>query len=289
VQAQVTVEVTQTQDQFLQGEALPVAVRVVNRSGQTLSLGAEPDWLTFSLEGREGTVVPKIGDVPVVGEFNLESSQVAVKHVDLGPYFMLSDPGRYGIVASVKIRDWGHQVDSRPKFFDIIDGAKLWEQEVGIPPSPDKAGAMPEVRRYILQQANYIRGQLRLYLRVTDAYGRPIKVSSLGQLLSFSRPQPQVDKLSHLHVLYQSGPSTFSYTVFDLNGEVLTHQTYDYLEARPRLTLDDDGNVNVAGGSRRIAANDVPPPSPEVLEKSLKAPEQPPVPAQTNSAKAKKK
>ena len=289
VQAQVTVEVTQTQDQFLQGEALQVAVRIVNRSGQTLSLGAEPDWLTFSLEGREGTVVPKTGDVPVVGEFSLESSQVAVKHVDLGPYFMLSDPGRYGIVASVKIRDWGHQVDSRPKYFDIIDGAKLWEQEVGVPQSSNKPGTMPEVRRYVLQQANYIRGQLRLYLRVTDAYGRPIKVSSLGPLLSFSRPQPQVDKLSHLHVLYQNGPTTFSYSAFNLDGEVLTHQTYDYLEARPRLTLDDDGNVSVVGGARRIAANDVPPPTAEELEKSSKQPELPPAPAQTNSAKAKKK
>lgn len=287
VQAQVTIEVTQTQDQFLQGEALPVAVRIVNRSGQAIQLGAETDWLTFSLEGREGTVVPKIGDAPVVGEFTLESSQVAIKHVDLGPYFMLSAIGRYGIVASVKIRDWGRQVDSLPKYFDIIDGAKLWEQDVGIPQPSDKPNASPEVRTYVLQQANYIRGQLRLYLRVTDASGRAIRVSSLGPLLSFSHPQPQVDKLSHLHVLFQSGPSTFSYTVFDLNGDILKHQTFDYLDARPRLKLDDDGNVNVSGGARRVAANDVPPPTPEELEKASSPPPVP-APAQTNSTKAPK-
>src|SRR3974390_1198200 len=109
VQAQVTVEVTLPQDQFLQGESLPVAVRIENRSGQTLRPGEGQCWLTFSLEGREGQVVPKVGDVPVEGEFMLESSQVAIKHVDLAPYFSLSDAGRYGIVASVKIRDWGHQ------------------------------------------------------------------------------------------------------------------------------------------------------------------------------------
>jgi len=140
VQAQVTVEVTLPQEQFLQGESLPVAVRIENRSGQTLRLGEGQDWLTFSLEGRDGEVVPKLEDVPVEGEFTLESSQVAVKYVDLAPYFTLSGPGHFGIVAAVKIRDWGRQLESRPKYFDIVDGSKLWEQVVGVPESGDTAG-----------------------------------------------------------------------------------------------------------------------------------------------------
>ena len=273
------------------GEPLQVAVRIVNRSGQTLRLGEGQDWLTFSLEGREGQAVPKSGDVPVEGEFLLESSQVAIKHVDLAPYFSLSGPGRYGIVAAVKIKDWGHQVESRPKYFDIIDGSKLWEQVVGVPEAADKTSTMPEVRRYILQQANYIKGQLRLYMRVTDDYGRAIRVFNMGPMLSFSRPEPQVDKLSHLHVLYQNGPGSYSYTIFNLDGQVLTHQTYEYLATRPRLKLDDDGNVMVAGGSRRVAANDVPAPTREELEQATKLADNPPTPppAQTNSAKAKKK
>ena len=39
VSAQVTVEVTQDQDQFLPGESMPTAVRITNRSGQSLRLG----------------------------------------------------------------------------------------------------------------------------------------------------------------------------------------------------------------------------------------------------------
>jgi hypothetical protein len=221
----------------------------------------------------------------------LESSQVAIKHVDLAPYFTVSGPGRYGIVAAVKIRDWGSQLESRTKYFDVVDGSKLWEQVVGVPEAADKASTMPEVRRYILQQANYIKGQLRLYLRVTDAYGRAIRVFNMGPMLSFSRPEPQVDKLSHLHVLYQKGPGSYSYTVFDLDGKILTHQIYEYLATRPRLKLDDDGSVTVAGGSRKVAANDVPTPTAEELEKATKLADNPPTPppAQTNSAKAKKK
>jgi hypothetical protein len=73
--AQVTVEVTMAQEQFLPGEALPVAVKITNRSGQLLHLGTEANWLTFSVESADGFVVIKNSEVPVLGEFELESSQ----------------------------------------------------------------------------------------------------------------------------------------------------------------------------------------------------------------------
>ncbi len=263
--AQVTVEVTQEQDQFLQGEALPVAVRITNRSGQSLELGAEPDWLSFVIQSREGKVVANTGDVPVVGEFTLESSHVATKHVNLAPYFTVTEPGRYEILATVKIRAWGREIESPPRAFDIIEGAKLWEQEVGIPPT-NAAGGLPELRKFILQQANYIKGQLRLYLRVTDSYGKVLRVCSLGPLVSFGRPEPQVDKLSQLHVLYQNGASTFSYTVFNSSGDMLIRQTYLYLDTRPHLRMDDDGNILVQGGTRKVTVSDFPPPKPEDFE-----------------------
>jgi hypothetical protein len=262
VSAQVTVEVTQDQDQFLQGEALPVAVRITNRSGEPLHLGADADWLTFSIESRDAFVVPKNGEAPVAGEFVLESSKVAIKRVDLAPYFNLPQPGRYGIVANVHIKDWNRDVTSPPRYFNVIEGAKFWEQEVGVPNPAAAGNAPPEVRKYMLQQVNYIKGQLRLYLRLTDGYGRTLRVFPIGPMVSFGRPDPQVDRLSRLHVLYQNGAYSFSYTIFNLNGDVVTHQTYDYISTRPRLRTDDDGNISVIGGTRRITDNDVPPPDP---------------------------
>jgi hypothetical protein len=37
------------------------------------------------------------------------------------------------------------------------------------------------------------------------------------------------------------------------------HQTYDYSTTRPRIKADDDRNLKVVGGLRRLAADDVPP------------------------------
>jgi hypothetical protein len=257
--AQVSVELTQDQDQFLPGEALPLAVRVTNRSGQTLSLGAEDDWLTFSVQNREGGVVPKLGEVPVTGEFQLESSKVATKRVDLAPYFSFSQPGRYLVQATVKIRNWDHDITSPPRAFDVIEGAKLWEQEVGVPGTSGVSNSAPEVHKYILQQANYIRGQIRLYLRVVAPNGKNLRVISVGQMLSFSHPEPQTDKLSNLHLLYQSGPHTFSYLIYSPEGEMVGRQTYEFGNARPRLRVEEDGTVDVVGGLRRLMSSDFPP------------------------------
>jgi hypothetical protein len=257
---QVTVDVTQEQQQFLAGETLTAAVRITNLSGQDLQLGAEDDWLTFALESREGVVVPKLGEAPVAGTFVLPSSKVAIKRVDLAPYFLLSHPGTYQIVATVHIRGWSRELTSPPKSFDLIQGVKIWEREVGVPKAPGSTSTEPEIRRYTLQQANYLRGQIRLYLRVTDFYGKPIRVFALGPMVSFGRPEQQVDRFSNLHVLCQDGASSFSYTECNLDGEVTARRTYDYADSRPRLRADEDGNVVVVGGTRRIAANDVPPP-----------------------------
>lgn len=264
--AQVSVEITQEQDQFLPGEAILTAVRITNRSGQALKLGAEDNWLTFSVESGEREVVPKTGDVPVKGEFELPSSKVATKRVDLAPYFSATIPGSYSVTASLKIKDWDREITSPPKKFNIIQGAKLWEQEIGVPGTTGPNNPTPEVRRYILQQAHYLKNQLRLYLRLTDGTGGKVfRVFAIGPTVSFGQPQPQVDRASNLHVLYQDRPHSFTYIVFNPDGDVVLRQTYDFMTTRPRLQPDGDGKISVAGGIRRVTPSDVPPPKPEEL------------------------
>src|SRR5258706_10232619 len=179
IAAQVAAEVTFEQEQFLGGEALPAAVRITNRSGQTLHFGSEPDWLTFLVESRDGFIVVKTGEVPVLGEFTLESSKVATRHVDLAPYFAISHPGRYNVTATVRVKTWDTTLTTKPKSFDVVQGAKLWSQDFGVPTAAGATNQLPEVRKYTLQQANYLRTQLRLYLRLTDAAeSKVIKVFS---------------------------------------------------------------------------------------------------------------
>ena len=258
--AQVSVEVSLDQDQFLASETLQAAVRITNRSGQSLQLGEDADWLTFSVEARDGFVVSKSGEIPVTGEFALDSSKIATKRVDLAPYFNLTKSGRYTVFATVRIKQWDKQYGSKPKSFDIIQGARLWEQEVGLPLAAGAGNQQPEVRKYILQQANYLK-RLRLYVRLTDASeAKVFKVFAIGPIVSFDRPEPQVDKFSNLHVLYQTGAHVFSYTVINPAGEVIVRQTHDITNTHPRLQVGPTGSFVVVGGMRRPAASDLPVP-----------------------------
>jgi len=256
LRAQVSVEVVfeQDQDQFLRGEAIKAGVRITNLSGRTLHFGEDDDWLTFTVQSREGSVVARVSDVPVRGGFNVESASRATRKVNIQPYFNLNQTGGYAVVANVRIKEWNQAKKTEPKSFYVIEGAKLWEQDFGVvnAKSVEATNTPPEVRKYTLQQVNYLKDHLRLYLRVSDQTGaRIFNTVPVGQILSFSHPEPQIDKSSNLHLIYQSWAKVYSYSVFSPDGELVKRETYDYIATRPRLQVDKDGLVGVVGGVKR--------------------------------------
>lgn len=257
--AQVSVEVVTDQDQFLPSESVPVAVKITNRSGQPLHLGEEANWLTFDVEAADGFIVVKKAEVPVAGGFDVGSSQVATKRVDLKPYFNLTRPGRYHVVATLRIKGWGVEMTSPTKFFDVISGVKLWSQDFGMPAAAGTTNSAPEVRKYTLEKANYLRSQLRLYVEVSDgSESHVFNVVSLGKMVAFNEPEAQLDRFSNLHILWQSGASFFTYAVVNPDGGLAKQEIYDYVTARPRLTMNDDGTVAVFGGVRRLNPGEMP-------------------------------
>jgi len=256
VQAQLTVQLSLDQEQFLPNESIRLAVKITNTSGQQLHLGADQSWLTFSAESEDGSIVSKLGEVPVVDEFDVESSQIATKHVNIQPYFQLSQPGRYKITATVFIKDWSKSFNSLPIHFDIINGAELWSQNFGVVTT---ASEPPEARKYSLVEANYLRKQLQLYAQISSGDGsRIFKVSTLGPLVSFSAPEAQVDRTNQLHVLWQMGAQAFCYAVVNPDGTVQSRDIYDNFNSRPRLKIDGEGQVLVVGGVRRLRPSEIP-------------------------------
>lgn len=254
--AQVTVTVLLDQEQFLRDESLPVKVRIVNSSGQRLSLGRESDWLSFEIVDEHNRAVRRTGPLPPAGSFALDSGKVATLRTDLMPYFDLSDVGRYSVNAAVKILQLEQTFTSPPTPFTIVKGTPLWEREFGVP-----SAGVPEVRKYALQQATFLK-QLRLYVRLTNPEeSKVFRVVPLGPLVSFSKPEAQLDKSCNLHVLFQSGARHFLFQIIAPDGELIIRQTYEYTDSRPTLRAGPQGTVQVAGGRRRVLLSDLPPPA----------------------------
>ena len=281
--AQVSVEVRMEQVEFVSKEAMPISVRIVNHSGQTLHFGKDPDWLVFSIEAADGHVVNQLANVPVEGEFDLPSSKVAIKKVDVAPYFNLNRFGRYVLHATVKMKDWQVEISNeKPALFEITPGTRMWEQTFGLPPADGESHAKPELRKYILQQVNYTH-QMKLYLRITDPLeSEVIKVLPIGPMVSFSRPDTMLDQHSNLHLIYQCGARLYNYSVVAPDGTLLIRQAFDVTSTRPHLRVDERGHLGVVDGARRLTSEDVPPtPDP-------RAPAPAPAPAPPNESKPPK-
>jgi hypothetical protein len=259
--AQVEVSLKPNQGAYLKGEDITIAVQISNFSGRTLKLGEQADWIRFGVESLDGLVVNRLGEAPESGEFKLETALRGTLHYNIQPLFDLTEAGRYRITASVRIGN-DEEVVSNQTHFDIINGARLWEREVGVPSSDGKT--TEDRRRFIVQQANYLRS-IRLYVRVTDSSeSHTYKVLPLGGTISVGRPQFVIDRKSRLHLLHQLGIDDFAYHVITTDGAIVIRQVHTYTDRRPDLRVNPEGEVAVIGGMRKITASDFPPVEPLV-------------------------
>lgn len=255
----ISVEVSFEQTAYLPHESTVAKVRITNFSGQTLVLGKDADWLKFIIEGNRGFVVPQLRPLAVQDEFKLESAKVATKYVDLAPFYDLSKPGHYNVIALVRIPQFQTTVESERVSFDLVRGSKVWEQDFGLP-QREGVEAEGEVRKYALIQTIH-QDRLQVYVRVSNASETKVyRVFALGPMVSVSRLQPQLDRFSNLHLLYQTGSKRFLYSVVNPDGILIARETYEISDSRPMLRSGQDGRLRVTGGTRRVMPTDIPPP-----------------------------
>ncbi len=256
---QVTVEVALDQESYLPHERCLAEIRITNFSGRTLKFSAAADWFDLTVESYDGYFVERLAPVPPAEPLEIPNAARGIRRVDLAPAFDLSKPGRYFAIASVRVPEINQDVTSSRDAFNIMSGVKLWEQAFGVPGGDP--GKPPAVRRYALLQTND-RKRLALYARVTNEQeSRVLRVFPLGRLLSFSKPEAQVDRLGKLHALFQTGAKQYTYCVVDCDGSLMVRRMYQISDTHPGLRLAEGGKIKVVGGFRLKSSYDIPPPS----------------------------
>ncbi|MEE2946942.1 MAG: hypothetical protein VX392_01365 [Verrucomicrobiota bacterium] len=258
-QAQVKMTLEMGKKRFLPRESMPVQLKIVNFSGQTLMFGEDDHWLQLNIQTETGEEITPIADPPPVkGRFTVESSIRATKEIDIAPYYALEQAGRYTLTAKVAIRQWGKQFDAKPVKFDVTNGTVLWEQAFGLPlRKGDPPGQPRQIRRYVLQQAKRLKA-MSLYARVDDGPGgRVHRVMPVCAMVSFNLPKAQVDPKGNLHVLCQSGGREYNYSVIDPDGQLKVRRHYLIAASRPRLDFKN-GEIIVVGGFKLTRPDDLP-------------------------------
>ncbi len=257
--AQVTVEVALEQDSYLPQEQCMAEIRITNFSGRTLRFGPGSEWFDLTVESYDGYFVERLAVVPPAEPLDIPNASRGIRRVDLAPAFDLSKPGRYFVIASVQVAELNREITSARDAFNIMSGVRLWDQSFGVPGGDP--GKPPEVRHYTLLQTND-RKRLALYVRVSkEQEARVIRVFPLGRLLSFSKPEAQVDRLAKLHVLFQTGAKQYTYCVVAYDGTLAVRQTYQISDTHPGLRLVEGGEIKVVGGFRLKSSYDIPPPA----------------------------
>jgi len=290
---QVTVETVFEHEQYLANERMRVGVRITNFSGQTLRLGASPDWLDLMVETEGGELVSQQSAPPIVEPFEVPSSSRATRWVDLIPHYDVGHVGQYKVTPTVRLAELGQTVTGKPANVQVTGGARIWEQDFGVRLDSGSGGF--EVRRYALIQAMNQK-TVTLYVRVSDQQEtRVFNVIPIGPVLAFSRPEAQVDHSGLLHILSQTSARQFTYCVISPSGEVTVRQAHRYTNSRPALRAKEDGSVMVRGGIRHNAPSDIPPPTNESVQPIAPPPAAPPPapaekkPDSTGKETAKKK
>jgi hypothetical protein len=258
----ISVEISLNQNQYLPDEDAILSVDVMNRSGQLVEFGADPNWISFSIQNDDNTIASSTGVVPTEGPFSLLTGQMGTKRFNLTPYFVFRQTGRYKVTATVRVPKWNLEVASKPVTFVVMNGVPMPgvpELTFGVPQSG--SNSVPEVRRYTLIRSSY-QSEPRLYFRLSDESGvRTIRSYMLGLVVTFAKPEVMLDSKCNFHALYQSYARTFSYFVINPEGVMLARQTYEYTQSRPVLRIDSEGRVYVSGGVRRVTSADWPKPT----------------------------
>jgi hypothetical protein len=252
--AQVDVKLEFDQSQFLAAETAPVTLRIANFTGGPLKLGDRPGWLQFSVENVNGTVVSRLSDVEETGSFVLKPSTRGTMRFDLTPLFKLDQIGRYTVTATVVTGGADNHVVSAPAEFEIMRGVTLWEREFGVTGSPGIR------RKYVVQQANYLK-RARIYACITDVSGGvTYKVVPLGTVVSFNPPQMSLDAQNRLNVLHQYGADDYLHHRIDADGAISVRNIYGSRSGRPELGVNDEGDVAVINAKRKPGPGDIPGP-----------------------------
>lgn len=244
--AQITVDLSIRRTIFVAYEPLLATVRITNLSGNRLLLADVEGrkWFGFQIETLDGRPIPPTDPNYEVDPIQIGTGESITRTVNLTQLYPLSDFGSYRIRAVVYSTELSGFFSSPPLTVEVTEGRVIWQQTVGVPSTP---GIAPGTRTVSLL-THRLSEKTDLYLRIEDkTSGLVYCTHRLGDLISYGKPDIQLDSSNTIHVLQNNIPREFIYSKVGLDGKILERLSYSAPKTRPQLIKGPDGSVAVIG------------------------------------------
>ncbi|MBR5213384.1 MAG: hypothetical protein IKV92_03890 [Akkermansia sp.] len=218
--AQVDVRLNPVRSEFLLGEGVAVKLKITNHTDTALVLSNSPErqWLHFTLtrSGSSQPLAPKA--VPSFKKIVVNPGSSHEVVVNLRPYFYFNSVGSYKIVATVRMPDMQTTYSSNRASFTLANGGSVRSFAI------QSAGKRLKMNVKIMRagEKDCLFGQV-----VNADSGSVVGACYMGQYLNFMEPRVMMDRKQNLHVLCQSTPTYFTYSVMGTDG---TRRSYQVLQ-----------------------------------------------------------
>ena len=257
VLAQVGIRLETGRDVYLRYEPVRLRVTLRNYSGNTLIFGNAPGnrgRLDFLIQTQSALPVDKLDrDANPVADLILGAGETRQLELALNSVYDLQRDDVYTIRAQLGHDRLQQDFRSNPITVEVKEGLPVWSRPIGLPAAGP--GTTIAARRVTLLLFHERRSAIYC-LRIEDSrmvYG----VVRLGQQISASKPECDIDGVSNVHVLFQIQSRLYAYRVYDYNAQLKQDRYYIAERGIPHLSRDPDvGRIMVVGGRRAVEGTD---------------------------------
>lgn len=210
--AQLDIRVKSERKEHMLGESVILTFTITNHTDQTLNFKNMPGnpWLRFKVTSTSSPYPISPKAVAKFPRLTIGPGQQQSYKLDLKSSYDLNHDGNYKAVAIVQMPDGKQAFASNAAFFTMSRGSSIKTYRVESKGRP--------LQIHVKQMM--VDGNLCLFGQVTGFNSStPIGACFLGQYLTFMEPRFFLDSRQNLHVLCQSSPTIFTYSIMNNQGK----------------------------------------------------------------------
>ena len=217
--AQLEMQLQPVRKDFIVGENVALRITITNQTDASITLKNTPGrpWLNFTVSKRgEQSLISPIaaGRFP---ELVLTPGSTRSFEFNLKSLYRLSTAGNYAAIATIRMPDGVSTYGSNRALFTLTNGGKVKEFNIQ---------ARGESIRLSLRLAK-VNGKDCLFGQAINRNtNQVIGACYMAEYVTFMKPVVLLDRAQNLHMLCQSSPEFYTYSVMNTHGKRSSAQLY---------------------------------------------------------------